>query len=477
MNTLKNKLLISYLMISLLIVIALSILFNLSLDKIFEQNAITQRKQQIDKIITQVNQQYLKETGLYNVDGLEVIGNAALQNGIMMHVQTVNKEIDWDIKLHKLQECQMLLQHLETNMHSRYPNFQGGYTEDNYDLKYKDEIVGYLTIGYYGPYSLSETELELINTLNRSLMALGTIFLLIASVLGTFMSICITNPISSVIKTAKKIAEGNYGTQTQESSNTKETADLIASINEMSEKLAYKEQQKKQITADVAHELRTPLCNLLGHMETMIDGVWEPTTERLQSCHVEILRIIQIVEQLKELNLLESKRNLLDRQNFEFSDLCNSLFKDFEVKARCKGIQLLVELPSRAPIYGDMNRLKQCMINLIQNAINYTSTGGTINIEYEKAECHVILRVSDTGAGIPNDDLPYVFERFYRVDKSRNHMSGGMGIGLSITKAIVDAHGGTISVKSQLGLGTTFIITLPNYSQNHNKNCDSTKNN
>lgn len=465
MNTLKNKLLFSYLMISLLIVISLSVLFNLSLDKIFEQYAITQRKQQIDKIITQVNQQYLKETGLYNIDGLEVIGNAALQNGIMVHIQTVNKEIDWDIKLHKAQECQMLLQHIETNMHSRYPKFQGGYTEDNYDLKYNDKIVGYLTIGYYGPYSLNETEIALINTLNRSLMALGAIFLLIASALGIFMSIRITNPIASVIYTAQEIADGNFGTQTKESSSTKETADLITSINEMSLKLANKEQQKKQITADIAHELRTPLSNLLGHMETMIDGFWEPTTERLQSCHAEILRIIQIVEQLKELNLLESKRDLLDRENFEFSDLCKSLIKDFEVKARNKGIQLLVKLPSPAPIYGDMNRLKQCMINLIANAINYTPTGGSVIVEYDKTEHHVILQVSDNGAGIHNNDLPHVFERFYRIDKSRNQMTGGMGIGLSITKAIVDAHGGTISVKSQLGIGSTFIISLPKCSQ------------
>lgn len=461
MHTLKRKVILAFSAISLLIVVSLSILFNLSLDNIFKQYAFDQQKEQVKEIITQVNEQYLEETGLYDTEGLEVIGNAALQNGIIVHVQTVNKEIDWDISRHKAQECKLVLQHAEMNMHSRYPNFQGGYTEEQYDLTNDNTLVGYLTVGYYGPYSLDDNELMLISTLNRSLIALGIVFLSIAIALGIIITKNITTPITSVIHTAKKIAEGNYGTQTQETPNTKETAELIVSVNEMSLALEKKEQQKKNITADVAHELRTPLNNLQSQMEAMIDEVLEPTTERLQSCYDEILRLTRIVVQLQELNRIESNYLQLEKSNFDFFELCESILYDFEIKAKQKNIQLIKHHPAPAPVFGDLQCLKQCMVNLMSNAIKYTGLEGTVIIRYQQANNHVLLQISDTGEGIPSEDLPHLFERFYRVDKSRSQKTGGMGIGLSITKAIVEAHGGTISVESRVKIGSTFTISLP----------------
>jgi signal transduction histidine kinase len=460
MNTLKGKLILSYIIISLMIAVSLSLLFNLFIDDIFEEYAYNQQQKKIEEIITQVNQQYDEETGRYNLEGIAIIANAALQNGIMVHVRTLNNEIDWDIKQHKAQECQLLLQHAETNMHSRYPNFQGGYAEDTFDLKYNGELVGYLTAGYYGPYSLSDNELLLLHTLNRTLLILSGIFLVAAVMIGVIMARRITAPITSVIRTSKLIADGNYGTKTKESSSTRETADLITSINEMSQALAMKEKQKKQITADVAHELRTPLFNLQGHMEAMIDQVLEPTADRLKNCHAEILRLTQIVEQLQELYVLENN-HALTKTYFEFSDLCTSVSADFELSADRKGIRFLFRVPEPAPVYGDLIRLKQCLMNLVSNSINYTAEDGMIQISYEKPSHAAIIRITDNGAGIPQEDLPHIFERFYRADKSRNHANGGMGIGLSITRAIIEAHGGTISVESCVGSGTTFIVTLP----------------
>lgn len=461
MKTLKGKLILSYVLVSLLIVVALSVLFNLSIDAIFEQYAKVRQKQQVNEIITRIDQQFIVESGLYNISGLEVIANAALQNGIMVHVRTNNNEIDWDVRQHKYQECQILLQHAETNMHSRYPNFRGGYTEDTYDLKYMGNQVGYLIVGYYGPYSLGQNELQLMGMLNRTLLLLGLIFLAAAVLLGIMMAKRISAPIASVIKTSKEIAEGSYGTKSAESSKTQETADLIASVNEMSQALAQKEHQKKQITADVAHELRTPLFNLQGNMEAMIDQVLEPTPQRLQKCHDEILRLTKIVEQLQDLNMVESGHSDLKKTCFDFTQMCESLFSDFETAAKMKEIRLNRKIECSAIVYGDVYRIKQCMTNLLSNAINYSPVGGVVTVEYEKMLEGVILRVCDTGTGIPPDELPNVFERFYRTDKSRNHANGGMGLGLSITKAIVEAHGGTILAESKPGAGSVFSITLP----------------
>ena len=461
MNTLKGRMIASYSLISLLIIVILGILINFSVDKGFENYAITQRSQQIDSIISQVNQRFDEGTDLYNVDGLEMIGNAALQNGIFMHVQTLKKEIDWDIQQHKAQECMIQLQHTDKNMHSLYPNFQGGYTEDTYDLKYNDKVVGYLTAGYYGPYSLNDNELILIKGLNRSIIILGVVFLLIAIIFGIFMARHVAAPIVKATKAAQKIAGGDFEVQIQETTSMRETARLINSINEMAEELKRNEQQKKQLSADVAHELRTPLNNLQSHMEAMIDKIWEPSTERLQSCHVEIMRLIQIVTQLQDLYTLESKNTHIENDYFDFIDLYKSIFTDFEMTIKSKGIRLMGQIPSPAPIYANMPRLKQCMVNLISNAIHYTPEGKNVTVLYEKQENHIELRVCDEGSGIAAEELSHIFERFYRVDKSRSYMTGGMGVGLSITKAIIEAHGGTIYAESQKETGTTFIISLP----------------
>ena len=129
--------------------------------------------------------------------------------------------------------------------------------------------------------------------------------------------------------------------------------------------------------------------------------------------------------------------------------------------AKDKGIKLITKVQAPSPVYGDMYRIKQCIMNLISNSINYTTAGGSISVEYEKFTYGVTLRVRDDGVGIPREDLPHIFERFYRVDKSRSHINGGMGIGLSITKAIVEAHEGTISVDSIIGSGSVFTVFLP----------------
>jgi len=461
-NSLRTRLIIAYSVLSLLIVSSLSVLFNLSIDKIFKQYAINQQSKTIKEIIEQINQQYDDQTGLYNIEGIEIIANSALQNGIMVHLRTINHEIDWDIRQHKNQECLIILQHTEKIMHSRYPNFEGGFSEDIYDLINNGKIVGLLSVGYYGPYSLDESEMSLISQLNRALIIIGLILLVITVFISVMIAKRIVSPITSVIEASQEIANGKYSILANDSSHTRETNNLIQAINKMSQALQHKERQKKQITADVAHELRTPLFNLQGNIEAMIDNILAPTPERLQTCHAELLRLNQIVEQLQDLNILEDRQTMLSLDYFDFSDLFNSIASDFEMLIKNRGIELLSTIPVPAPVYGDLYRLKQCLVNLISNAINHSNVGEIVTVEYKKLPEGVSIRVCDKGTGIPQEDIPHIFERFYRVDKSRNHKNGsGMGIGLAITKAIVDAHGGTITVDSHVGSGTVFTILLP----------------
>lgn len=459
--TLKDTLIVSYSAIALLIIFALSILFNLTADDIFEQYARKQQRNQMEQIKTQIDQLYNSKTEMYEKEGIEIIGYAALQNGMIIHVQSTNKQIDWDAKSHRAEECNIVLRHAENTMQRKYPNFNGSYLEETFTLKQKDKVTGTLKIGYYGPYSLNDQELSLMKDLNSSLLFIGGAAIFLVIVLGFLIAWIVTKPITSVICLAQKIAGGEYGAQTKTRSPVVETNKLIDSINEMSKALEMEEKQKRQITTDVAHELRTPLTNLQSHMEAMIDGVWEATESRLESCHGEILRLVKIVDQLKELYDLENRNQILDQTMFEFEEMNQAVFRDFELKAKEKEINLLQIVPEKSPVYADYNRFKQCMVNLISNALAYTPRGGTITVEYKNDGKQIRVLVYDTGIGFPNGDLPYLFDRFYRVDKSRSKKTGGMGIGLSITKAIVEKHGGKITAENGPDKGAVFTIILP----------------
>ena len=461
MPTLKSKMIVSYTALLLLTIMVIGLIVNTLIDKSFERYALNRQKKQIAAITGQVTQQYDPVTGLYDIEGLEVIGNAALQNGFIMHIKNAANEIHWDIQQHKAEECLFALQHAENNMHSRYPHFQGGYTETTVELNYSGLITGSLIIGYYGPYSLDDNELALISLINKMLLIVAIVFTIIAVITAGIMTGHITKPITAAIGITRQIAQGAYAPAGQRRASTKEAGDLLRAISAMSEKLETKERQKRQMSADIAHELRSPLQNLQSQVDAMLDGIIKPGAERLASCQEEIQRLIQIVQQLQELYILENNPLELSKEHFDCSPLIEQVFLEFENAASQKRVTLGRQFPAPAPAYGDKNRIKQCLANLAANAIAYTGERGGVTFAYRQTANAVSIIVQDSGRGIPPEDLPHVFERFYRVDKSRNQLTGGMGIGLSITKAIVEAHGGTITVTSAEGQGSVFTVTLP----------------
>lgn len=461
MKSIRRTLIITYSAISVAIIATLAVVFHFSMEGIFEEYTKKQQADRIENFREQVLGLYDGETGEFDMAGMEIVGNAALQNGLILHLETAGGEMSWDVSAHKRQECQRMLEHAHQNMHGRYPNFTGGYRDEIYDLTVDGKLVGYLTVGYYGPYALDDNELHMLDRINQRLALIGGASLAIAIGLGVIMSRGITAPISSAIQIAGKIAEGEYGVQSRVRSKNAETNSLIQAINEMSLKLERDERQKKQITSDVAHELCTPLTNLQGNLEAMLDGIWEPDRERLVSCHEEIVRLTFIVRQMQELYSLENKRECLEYEEIHFGDLCKSLSLDFAGKLQEKQMRLVCRTGEEDTLWGDEYRIRQCMINLISNAMHYSREGSDICVSFEQDERQAVIRVEDHGIGIPGEELPHLFERFYRVDKSRNKKTGGMGIGLSITKAIVERHGGKIEVESEIGKGTVFTMRFP----------------
>ena len=267
-----------------------------------------------------------------------------------------------------------------------------------------------------------------------------------------------------VSKMTDFIKRGGYDQTLEYESSIVEIDDLINSINELSRELYKMEDMRKKLTSDISHELKTPLTSIQTHLEAMIDGIWEPSQERLNSVNEEVIRLNHLVNQLKNLTKYDSEKNKLEISEVDLKQLIKNIIYNNQSFAFEKNIKIEYEL-EELTAKVDKEKITQVIVNLISNAVRYTNCNckieGKIIIKLYKADDFIKIVVKDNGIGIPEESLDYIFERFYRVDKSRCRNTGGTGIGLTICKSIIDLHKGKIEVRSKVNEGSEFIITLP----------------
>ncbi len=296
----------------------------------------------------------------------------------------------------------------------------------------------------------------------------GALILLIGLPLAGFTfaaraSRSITEPLADVMAAADAVAAGDLSVRVPETSRS-EFGQLARTFNRMVSELQRSDEQRRNLTADVAHELRTPLHIIQGNLEGILDGVYQPTPEHIQMLLEETQLLARLVEDLRTLSQAESGHLPLHQERVEVADLLGDLATSFRGQAEAAGIALRVQTDrlTDTSIEADVMRLNQVLANLITNAFRYTPRGGSITLGGESDPGGVRLTVSDTGQGIPADDLPHVFDRFWRGDPARTHKEGaGGGLGLAIVKQLVELHQGQVSVQSVVGEGTTFTIDLP----------------
>jgi signal transduction histidine kinase len=259
------------------------------------------------------------------------------------------------------------------------------------------------------------------------------------------------------------LAEGDFSVRVEEKGD-KEFLKLAQSFNHMAGELEHAEIQRRNLTADVAHELRTPLHILQGNLEGALDGVYEASPDYFRSMLEETRLLQRLVEDLQTLSMAESGTLDFHFQKLSVVELLEDVITSFSGRAEEGGVQLLLEAPEEEEglaVEGDWHRLDQVLGNLVNNALRFTPDGGQITLDAAREGDSIRVVIQDSGEGIAEEDLPFVFDRFWKGDKSRSRASGGSGLGLAIARQLVTAHGGAISVESQQGEGTIFTLRLP----------------
>ncbi|WP_148551142.1 sensor histidine kinase [Paraclostridium bifermentans] len=456
---LNSKLILSLVSVIILVVIAIAISINSIFEKKFEEYIIKNNESEVSKLIDSIESEYVD--GRWNLYSIEKIGENAIENGIFIDLYDTNGNLIWGATTYNQDRCNAMMGSIENNMKHMMGNWHGKYTEKTFDLESPtNEVIGNIKIGTYGSLYYMDNDVDFLKEINKVISAIGILMTLITIFIAILIANNISKPIEVVSNMANLMGDGGYDSKIEYQSNIYEIDTLIKSINNLSSKLEEQENLRKRLTTDISHELRTPLTNVQTHLEAMIDGIWEPNTERLNSVNEEVIRLTNLVNQLKNLAKFDSEKNKLNLSEVNIGELIKNIVYNNQGCALEKNINIVFNLES-INTYVDKDKISQVIVNLLSNAIRYTNNGGNIYINAHKEKNNIKIHFKDDGVGIPKDSLNYIFERFYRVDESRSKDTGGIGVGLTIVKSIVDLHKGKIEVKSKVNEGSEFIITLP----------------
>ncbi|NTW12915.1 MAG: HAMP domain-containing protein [Anaerolineales bacterium] len=322
------------------------------------------------------------------------------------------------------------------------------------------DVVGIL-IPTGGSFQGSQRELEFIERTNLTLLYGALIGAVIALFLGVFLSRTITRPIRELTKATHAVSEGDL-TQRVAIRTNDELGELAQAFNKMSAELSRSVNARKQMTADIAHELRTPLSLILGHAEAVHDGVLPPAKENFEIIREEATRLEHLVDDLRTLSLADAGELSINLQTVEPGRLLQEVASLYQYQAQKKNIALELEVASPLPALEiDPGRMTQVLTNILDNATRHTPEGGHILLSAKQVRNMVELAIQDSGPGLPKEETERIFERFYRADASRRRDDGGSGLGLAIAKSIVQAHNGQLSAESEPGKGLRIIISLP----------------
>lgn len=457
---LSTQLSVGFILIVLIAISVISLSANLLINRQFEKYVEEHQKSFLEGMADILSPQYDSQTGTWNQDYIHGFGMYALKDGYIVKVCDADGNVIWDAENHDMTLCHQIMEEISTQMEEKRSELNGNFVTYRYELNQNGVTVGYLDVGFYSPYHLDENDFQFLDSLNRILAVVAIFSIAGAAIAGVILARRLTAPIAKTTEITREISEGNYGIRFESTVGTRELAELSRAVNHMADCLEQQETIRRRLTTDVAHELRTPIANVSSYLEAILEGVWEPTPQRLQSCYDELERISRLVSDLEQLRQAEYENLKLQKTRVDLLELSETVVRNFETPIKEKNICCRIS-GAGATVLADRGRLQQVITNLVSNAVKYSRRDGNVEIIAEDGGNVGVLRIEDDGIGIAEADLGLIFERFYRTDRSRSRRLGGAGIGLTIARAIVQAHGGTITVESAVGKGSRFTVTIP----------------
>lgn len=457
-KSLNFKVIVPSIVIIIIVTLLTVVISKFYFDKKFGDYIMIKNQNTVQNILMELSEQY--SDNKWDYKGMEKISYNALDKGIIVALYDKEDKEIMNIEKNSKDKCNRIMNFIKSSMEGKYGSTTSQFEPVYYPLIKSGEKIGEVRVKFYGPIFYMQNELVFLDIVNKIILGIGVLLILASTVIGFIISRSITRPINKLMTKAKYISKGEYDKKIEINTDILEINDLINSINNLSQSIKEQENIRKRLTGDISHELKTPLTNIQSHLEAMIDGIWEPTEERLLSVKEEAERLSSLVSDMQKLNKYDESSIKLKKDNVNISDIICFVIFQFSNLAKSKNIKIEYE-KKNINLYCDKDKITQALVNILSNAIRYSNEGSTIFIEEKLKDNKVIISIEDQGIGISEEDLKYVFERFYRADKSRTRATGGTGIGLTIVKSIVSSHGGEVKLESKLGEGSKFTIILP----------------
>ncbi|OOM78037.1 HAMP domain-containing sensor histidine kinase [Clostridium sp. BL-8] len=451
-QSIRKRLSLIIIACSVVAVILSALLVNMTITSTFNsymKNIQTQRNTRLVEYFQQV----YKSDGKWTASSGEEMMHEAYMSNYCLTLLDENQKVVWEMNHEDIKyKNYMTLNGKEET---------GVYNTNTFNIDVDGKTVGYIIVGQYSPVLFSQEDISFKTQINKSIVFSGILTLAIVAVISLILSKQFSKPIKAVSKTSVSLSKGNYDSRSNVKSDIEEIRNLTESINSLGDKLNSQDLLRKRLISDISHEIRTPLNVLQNNLEAMIDGVIPVTNEKLNNLNDEVIRFGKLLNNLNALKQIESDEIVLKLGLVDIGELVNNVISDFSIAADEKNVKLLINKEARInyTVLGDYDKLKQVFINLISNGIKFTNSSGTVWINISSNADSVIIEIKDNGIGIKKEDLPYVFERMYRGDKSR-HKIEGSGIGLTLVKKILTLHSATIDVESRENKGTTFTVCI-----------------
>lgn len=451
---LSNKLILSFLLSIFVSIFLISYTSNFMINKRFETYLVEEQQKKLESISNDLNKLYSDND--YVLYQREINSYANLEN-VYIEIRDLNDNIITSSNVGMM----MHMRGIHGRMMRQHSMTEGNYVEKSFPLMEGEVQVGNLIIGYIDNSYLTEGALLFKETLTKSIIISALFTLFIGLVISVLLSRSLTIPLLDIRDTAIEIIKGNLTKKSKVKTNTREIVELSDSINYLGESLAKQEAIRKKYAQDISHELRTPLTTLKSHLEAILDGIWEPNENHLGILMAEIDRLSNLVDDLKNSFRAREIEFILNKTYFNLSKEISMIVTNFMPLFEKKGFSIDMDIEDNINITMDRDKLRQIIHNLLSNSLKFLKNNGKVEVVLRKENNKSIIKIIDNGSGIKRDDLPFIFDRFFRARDAIGDNSDGSGLGLSITKSIVEAHNGSIDIESSYGIGTTVTIVLP----------------